>query len=66
LEGIASDPGAKYDKVLIFRAEEVVPQVTLGNESRAGGAGFGKDPNPGELASDNERKSAASAWSTWT
>jgi 3-isopropylmalate/(R)-2-methylmalate dehydratase large subunit len=58
---LPSDPGAKYDTVQIYRAEDVMPQVTWGTNPGQVAPVGAKIPNPAELSSDNERKSAASA-----
>jgi 3-isopropylmalate/(R)-2-methylmalate dehydratase large subunit len=58
---LPSDPGARYDRVEIFRAADIVPQVTWGTNPGQVAPVTAKIPNPAELADDNERKSAASA-----
>jgi 3-isopropylmalate/(R)-2-methylmalate dehydratase large subunit len=58
---LPSDPGAKYDKVLVFQASDVMPQVTWGTNPGQVAPVGAKVPNPAELADENERKSAASA-----
>ena len=58
---LPSDPGAKYDRVEIFSAVDIVPQVTWGTNPGQVAPVTSSVPNPTELADDNERKSAASA-----
>jgi 3-isopropylmalate/(R)-2-methylmalate dehydratase large subunit len=58
---LPSDPGAKYDRVEIFSAADIVPQVTWGTNPGQVAPVTSSVPNPRELADDNERKSAASA-----
>ncbi len=58
---LPSDPGAKYDRVEIFSAADIVPQVTWGTNPGQVAPVTSSVPNPTELADDNERKSAASA-----
>ena len=58
---LPSDPGAKYDRVMVFDAANVMPQVTWGTNPGQVAPVGNCVPNPAELADDNERKSAASA-----
>jgi 3-isopropylmalate/(R)-2-methylmalate dehydratase large subunit len=58
---LPSDPGAKYDKVLVFQASDVMPQVTWGTNPGQVAPVGAKVPNPAELKDDNERKAAARA-----
>ncbi|HUY88303.1 MAG TPA: 3-isopropylmalate dehydratase large subunit [Pirellulales bacterium] len=58
---LPSDPGAKYDRVEIFNAADIVPQVTWGTNPGQVAPVTAAVPNPAEFADDNERKSAASA-----
>jgi 3-isopropylmalate/(R)-2-methylmalate dehydratase large subunit len=60
---LPTDPGAKYDRVQIFQAADVAPQVTWGTNPGQVAKVVDKVPNPAELADENERKSAASALS---
>ncbi|HEX4129580.1 MAG TPA: 3-isopropylmalate dehydratase large subunit [Pirellulales bacterium] len=58
---LPSDPGARYDRVEVFRAADVAPQVTWGTNPAQVAPVGDKVPNPAELADENDRKSAASA-----
>ena len=58
---LPSDPGAKYDRVEIFNAADIAPQVTWGTNPGQVAPVTAAVPNPAELADENERKSAASA-----
>lgn len=58
---LPSDLGAKYDRVEIYNAAEIVPQVTWGTNPGQVAPVTAAVPNPAEFADDNERKSAASA-----
>jgi 3-isopropylmalate/(R)-2-methylmalate dehydratase large subunit len=60
-ETLPSDPGARYDRVEIFRAADVVPQVTWGtNPAQVTGINA-VVPDPGAFADPNERSSAERA-----
>jgi len=58
---LPSDPGAKYDRVEIFDAADIVPQITWGTNPGQVAPVTAAVPNPAEFSDDNERKSAASA-----
>jgi 3-isopropylmalate/(R)-2-methylmalate dehydratase large subunit len=58
---LPSDPGAKYDRVEIFKAGDVVPQVTWGTNPAQVAPVSASVPDPAEFADDNDRKSAARA-----
>jgi 3-isopropylmalate/(R)-2-methylmalate dehydratase large subunit len=58
---LPSDPGARYDRVQVFQASDVVPQVTWGTNPGQVAPVGSKVPNPAELPNENDRKSAASA-----
>ena len=58
---LPSDPGAKYDRVEIYQAADISPQVTWGTNPGQVAAVGDKVPNPAAMPSDNERKSAARA-----
>lgn len=58
---LPSDVGAKYVRVQIFDAANVVPQVTWGTNPGQVAPVGSRIPNPAEIADDNQRKSAASA-----
>ena len=60
-EKLPSDPGAVYDRVEIFRAADVVPQVTWGtNPAQVTGIDAAV-PDPAAFADPNDRSSAARA-----
>ncbi|MGD9644066.1 MAG: 3-isopropylmalate dehydratase large subunit [Pirellulales bacterium] len=58
---LPSDPGAKYDKSLLFQAANVAPQVTWGTNPGQVLPIVERVPNPSAAADENERKSAAAA-----
>lgn len=58
---LPSDPGAKYDRVEIYSAADIVPQITWGTNPGQVAPVTAAVPNPTEFADENERKSAASA-----
>jgi len=58
---LPSDPGAVYDRVEVFDAAEIVPQVTWGTNPGQVAPVSATVPNPADFAGDNDRKSAASA-----
>jgi len=58
---LPSDPGAQYDRVEVFNAADVAPQVTWGTNPAQVATIADKIPDPAQLADENERKSAASA-----
>jgi 3-isopropylmalate/(R)-2-methylmalate dehydratase large subunit len=58
---LPSDPGAKYDKSLTFRASDVTPQVTWGTNPGQVAPVTGRVPDPASLADDTDRKHAAGA-----
>jgi 3-isopropylmalate/(R)-2-methylmalate dehydratase large subunit len=58
---LPSDPGARFDRVEVFQAGEIQPQVTWGtNPGQVAGVG-GRVPDPARFADETERKSAALA-----
>jgi len=60
-ERLPSDPGAVYDRVEIFSAADVVPQVTWGtNPAQVVGVDGGV-PDPGSFGDSSEQASAARA-----
>ncbi len=60
-EKLPSDPGAVYDRVEIFRAADIVPQVTWGtNPAQVVGVDAAV-PHPDAFADPNDRDSAARA-----
>jgi 3-isopropylmalate/(R)-2-methylmalate dehydratase large subunit len=56
-----SDPGAKYDKVDIYRGEDIEPQVTWGTNPGQVTSVNSSVPTPSDFADDTERKSTAGA-----
>jgi 3-isopropylmalate/(R)-2-methylmalate dehydratase large subunit len=58
---LPSDPGAKYDRSLVFQAADVTPQVTWGTNPGQVAPVTGRVPNPAELADATDRKHAAGA-----
>ena len=58
---LPSDPGAKFDRVEVFNAGNVVPQVTWGTNPAQVAPVTAKVPNPADLGNENDRKSAARA-----
>jgi 3-isopropylmalate/(R)-2-methylmalate dehydratase large subunit len=58
---LPTDPGAKYDKSLVFQAADISPQVTWGTNPGQVAPVTSKVPNPASLGDETEQKSAASA-----
>ncbi|MBR2693680.1 MAG: 3-isopropylmalate dehydratase large subunit [Thermoguttaceae bacterium] len=58
---LASDPGAKYDKTVRFRAEDVPPMVTWGTNPAQGAPVTDRVPDPADFENPDERKMAAAA-----
>jgi len=58
---LPSDPGAAYDRVEIFDAADVSPQVTWGTNPGQVTAVTGRVPSPADLPDENARKSAEQA-----
>jgi 3-isopropylmalate/(R)-2-methylmalate dehydratase large subunit len=58
---LPGDAGASYDRVLVFHAKDITPQVTWGTNPGQVAPVTGSVPNPAELANDDERKSARRA-----
>jgi 3-isopropylmalate/(R)-2-methylmalate dehydratase large subunit len=58
---LPGDPGAKFDRLETFRAEDIQPQVTWGtNPGQVTDIG-GKVPDPADFADPSEQKGAAQA-----
>jgi len=58
---LPTDPGAKFDRLETFRAEDIQPQVTWGtNPGQVTDIG-GKVPNPADFADPTEQKGVALA-----
>ena len=58
---LPTDPGAKYDKSLVFDAANIAPQVSWGTNPGQVVAVNGRIPKPGDFTDPNEQKAAASA-----
>ena len=58
---LPTDPGAKYDKSLVFKAADISPQVTWGTNPGQVAPVTSKVPNPAQLGDETEQKSAARA-----
>ena len=58
---LPSDPGAKYDKVLIFKAADITPQVTWGTNPGQVAPVTAKVPSPADYPDATDQKTAASA-----
>jgi 3-isopropylmalate/(R)-2-methylmalate dehydratase large subunit len=60
-EKLPSDPGAAYDRVEIFAAADVVPQVTWGTNPAQVVGIDARVPDPGSFTDVNDKSSAARA-----
>ena len=58
---LPSDAGAVYDRVQVFRASDVAPQVTWGTNPAQVAPVTARVPDPAAFDNDNDRKSAARA-----
>ncbi len=58
---LPSDPGARYDKSLVFRGEDVAPQITWGTNPGQVAAVTDQVPDPASFKTEVDRKSAARA-----
>jgi 3-isopropylmalate/(R)-2-methylmalate dehydratase large subunit len=58
---LPSDPGAKYDRVVTLRGEDLVPFVTWGTNPGMVLPVTGSVPNPADLASEDDRRAAERA-----
>jgi 3-isopropylmalate/(R)-2-methylmalate dehydratase large subunit len=58
---LPSDPGAKYDKVKIFKAADIAPQVTWGTNPGLVVPVTSKVPSPSDYKDATDQKTAASA-----
>jgi 3-isopropylmalate/(R)-2-methylmalate dehydratase large subunit len=56
-----SDPGAKFDKTLVFKAADISPQVTWGTNPGQVTGVANCVPDPASFADDSDRKTAARA-----
>jgi 3-isopropylmalate/(R)-2-methylmalate dehydratase large subunit len=60
-KALPTDPGAKYDKSLVYRAADISPQITWGTNPGQVAPVTAKIPNPATLGDETEQKSAARA-----
>lgn len=58
---LRTDEGAVYDRVEVFQAADIVPQITWGTSPGQVLPVSAKVPDPTSFASENDRKAAASA-----
>lgn len=58
---LPTDPGAKYDKSLVFDGASIEPQVSWGTNPGQVASVTGKVPRPADFSDPNEQKAAASA-----
>jgi 3-isopropylmalate/(R)-2-methylmalate dehydratase large subunit len=58
---LPTDPGAKYDKSLVFQAKDIAPQITWGTNPGQVAPVTAKVPNPADLGDETTQKSAAGA-----
>jgi 3-isopropylmalate/(R)-2-methylmalate dehydratase large subunit len=58
---LPTDPGATYDKSLVFRGADIAPQVTWGTNPGQVAPVSAKVPNPADFADATEQKSTARA-----
>lgn len=58
---LPTDPGARYDRVEVFDASEINPQVTWGTNPGQVVAVTDKVPNPADFADETDQKAAAQA-----
>ena len=56
---LPSDPGANYDRVSVYRGQDIEPQVTWGTNPGQVTSINSPVPNPNDFADETERKSAA-------
>jgi 3-isopropylmalate/(R)-2-methylmalate dehydratase large subunit len=58
---LPTDPGATYDKSLVFKASDITPQVTWGTNPGQVAPVTGRIPDPATAGDDTERKTVANA-----
>jgi 3-isopropylmalate/(R)-2-methylmalate dehydratase large subunit len=58
---LPTDPGAKYDKSLVFKAADITPQVTWGTNPGQVAPVTGRVPDPAKAGDETERKTVANA-----
>ena len=64
---LPSDPGASYDRVEIFQADDVTPQVTWGTNPGPGRAGRPAGARSGRAATTKPiARRPPARWNTWT
>ena len=56
---LPTDPGAKYDKSLVFQAADIAPQVTWGTNPGQVAAITAKIPRPGDFNDPTDQKTTA-------
>ncbi len=56
---LPSDPGAKYDKVQVFKGENIEPQVTWGTNPGQVTSISARVPNPADFTDETEQKTTA-------
>ena len=58
---LPTDPGATYDKSLVFKAADITPQVTWGTNPGQVAPVTGRVPDPAKSVDETERKTVANA-----
>jgi 3-isopropylmalate/(R)-2-methylmalate dehydratase large subunit len=58
---LPTDPGATYDKSLVFNAVDIAPQVSWGTNPGQVAPVTGHVPKPADFSNSNDQKTAASA-----
>jgi 3-isopropylmalate/(R)-2-methylmalate dehydratase large subunit len=58
---LPTDPGAKYDKSLVFDGAQIEPQVSWGTNPGQVASVSGRVPKPADFSDPNEQKAASSA-----
>ena len=58
---LPTDPGATYDKSLVFDGSQIAPQVSWGTNPAQVVPVSGRVPRPGDFSDPNEQKAAASS-----
>ena len=58
---LATDPGAKFDRTLVLKAEDITPQVTWGTNPGQVAPVTANVPDPASMKDETERKTAAAA-----
>jgi 3-isopropylmalate/(R)-2-methylmalate dehydratase large subunit len=60
-KSLPTDPGATYDKSLVFQAADIAPQVTWGTNPGQVAPVTSQVPNPSSASDETERKTIANA-----